>query len=395
MQDAPHVIKQRGQMPGYFSILIDKSVLQGLAPREAGWLFHHLRVNLPPVFFAEVLGDLKKEKGFSTKSGEGDVKMLSGKVDSAFVALNKDSRMLVHDELLGKRFEMDGRPVIDAERVQVPDGKHGMFYDQVPMQRVLDRWKEGNFDAMEHEFAQVWRDRLASIELQKIVQLNKSIRNKQVQTPTDLRHLVDELLFRPDRNFANLSYWLDIVHAPESMKRAVLESWKRAGRPLAIKYAPYIAHVAKVHCFFYLAVAHHVITTRSSNQIDMEYFDYLPFARIFSSNDKLHREMYPALAQDWQIFLPFDELKTALRELAEYYDAMTPEQKRHGSMTYADYPPIEMDNAITRAYDRFMPDWRIGANEPLPPSNPADGARLMEHLRSIENAIDAHKAKRQ
>jgi hypothetical protein len=72
-----------------------------------------------------------------------------------------------------------------------------MFYDQTPMQRVLDRWKEGNFDAMEREFAQVWRDRLASIDLQKIAQLNKSVRNKQVQTPTDVRRLVDDLLFRP------------------------------------------------------------------------------------------------------------------------------------------------------------------------------------------------------
>jgi hypothetical protein len=381
-------------MPGHFTILIDKSVLQGLTPREAEWLFHHLRVNLPPVFFAEVLGDLKKEKGFSTGSGEGDVKMLSGKVDSAFVYLNKDSRMLVRDELLGKRFEMDGRPVIDAERVPMPDGKYAMFFDQTPMQRVLARWIEGNFEAMEREFAQVWRGRLASIDLQKIVERNKSVRNTQVRTPADVHRFVDDLLFRPDRNHSNLSHWLDVVGTPEAMKRAIFESWKKVGRPPAISFAPCIAHIAKVRYFFYIAVTHHVITTRSSNQIDMEYFDYLPFARIFSSNDKLHRDIYPALAEDWQIFMPFSDLKTALRELADHYDAMTPEQKRVGSMTYADYPPIEMDNAITRAYDQFIPNWRIGANEPPPPCDPAEDARIMEHLRSIENAIDAHKAKR-
>ncbi|MGD1017137.1 MAG: hypothetical protein ABR863_11970 [Roseiarcus sp.] len=381
-------------MPGFFSILIDKSVLQGLTAREAKWLLHHLRVNLPPVFFSEVLGDLKKEKGFSTASGEGDVKMMSGKVDSAFVFLNKDSQMLLRDELLGKRFEMDGRPVLDTEEVRMADGTRGAFFDQTPMQRVLARWKEGNFEAMEHEFAQVWRSRLASIDLEKIVRLNSSVRNKEVRTPADVRRLVDNALFRPDRNFANLSYWLEIIKAPETVKRGVLETWKRVGRPPAIKFAPYIAHIAKVRYFFYIAVAHQVITTRSSNQIDMEYFDYLPFARVFSSNDNLHTQVYPALAEDWQIFIPFAELKTALRELAEYYDAMAPEQKRLGSMTYADYPPIEMDNAITRAYDRFMPKWRIGANEPPPPRDPVADARLMEHLRSIENAIDAHKAKR-
>jgi hypothetical protein len=128
---------------------------------------------------------------------------------------------------------------------------------------------------------------------------------RQTENNMSTKRKMTNLLFRPDRNFANLRYWLDIIEAPESVKRSVLESWKRAGRPPALKFAPYIAHVAKVHYFFYIAVAHQVITTRSSNQIDMEYFDYLPFARIFSSNDKLHREMYPALAEDWQIFMPF------------------------------------------------------------------------------------------
>jgi hypothetical protein len=369
-------------------------VLQGLTRLEAKWLFHHLRVNLTPVFFAEVLGDLRKQKGFSTGSGEGDVKMLSGKVASASVDLNIDSRTLVANELCGQRFDMDGRPILKADPVPMPDGSYGMFIDQIPMQRVLARWKEGDFKAMEHEFAEIWRNRLASINLEKIVQLNKPLRNKQVRTPADVRRLVDEILFHPDRNFANLSTWLDIVGVSESSKRPILDSWKAAGRPLATKFAPYTAHIAKVRYFFYIGVAQHVITTRSSNEIDMEYFDYLPFARIFSSADKLHAEMYPALAESWQIFMPFADLKSALCELADYYDAMTPEQKRHGSMTYADYPPIEMDNAITRTYDRFMPEWRVGANEPSQPRDPAEDARIMEHLKPIITAIKERKKKR-
>jgi hypothetical protein len=72
--------------------------------------------------------------------------------------------------------------------------------------------------------------------------------------------VVDELLFRSDQNFANLTLWLGIIEAPEAAKRRTVESWKRAGRPSAIKFAPYIAHVAKVRLFFYIAVAHQVIT---------------------------------------------------------------------------------------------------------------------------------------
>ncbi len=147
-------------MLGYFSILIDKSVLQALSPREAEWLFHHLSVNLPPVFFAEVIGDLQKQKDFSTDSGVGDAKALSRKVDSAFVSLNLDSRILIEGELSGRRFPMNGVPIVEAERVPMPDGTYGMFIDQTPSQRILNRWQEGAFDELEHEFAQIWRDRL-------------------------------------------------------------------------------------------------------------------------------------------------------------------------------------------------------------------------------------------
>jgi hypothetical protein len=380
-------------VPRFFSILIDKSVLQALAPREAKWLFHHLGVNLPPVFFAEILGDLRKVKGFSTGSGEGDVKMLSGKVASAFVDLNADSRILVRDEVRGRRIELDGRPILEAEPVRMPDGDYGMFIDQTPMQRVMTRWRQGNFEAMEREFAQVWRDRIARIDLQKIVQLTKHQRDKQVRTPADVRRVVDDLLFRPDQNFANLSRWIDLVDVPKAWKRLILDAWKNIGRPPAVKFAPYTAHIAKVRAFFNIALTHHVITTRSSNEIDMEYFDYLPFARIFSSADRLHSDMHPALAENWQIFMPFADLKSALREMADYYDAMTPEHRRHGSMTYADYPPIEMENAITRAYDRFMPGWRVGANEPRP-RDPVEDARIMEHLKPFIDAIEARKTRK-
>jgi hypothetical protein len=121
----------------------------------------------------------RKVKGFSTDSAIGEVKMMSAKIDSAFVALNKDSRMLIDDELIGKRFEMDGRPVLDTEIVRTVDGRNVAFFDQTPMQRVLARWKEGDFEAMEHELARVCRARLAAIDLENILRLSKSIRNKE------------------------------------------------------------------------------------------------------------------------------------------------------------------------------------------------------------------------
>ena len=201
----------------------------------------------------------------------------------------------------------------------------------------------------------------------EIVRLNKAVRNREVCTPAHVRGVVDDALFRPDRHFANLTHWLEIIEALVASRR-ILEAWKRAGRPPTIEFAPYIAYLAKVRYFFLTAVVRGVMTTRPSNAIDMEYFYYLPFARIFSSNDNLRAGIYPALAQDRQIFMPFADLKAALRETANYYDAMTPEQKRQGAMTYADYPPIEM---ITLSRDRTTYSDPIGELRPICRHRPA------------------------
>lgn len=99
-------------MPGFFSIIVDKSVLQTLSPREAEWLFHHFRVNVPPVLFAEVLGDLHKTKNLSTTSGVRDAQALARKVDGSSVDLHMDTQRLVTQELLGYEITMDGRPCV-------------------------------------------------------------------------------------------------------------------------------------------------------------------------------------------------------------------------------------------------------------------------------------------
>lgn len=88
-------------MPSYISAILDKSVLQSLSSREAKWLFHHFRVNVPPILFSEVLGDLSKTKALATGRAEGDVRMLASKITSHSVFLNEAHHNLVASELHG------------------------------------------------------------------------------------------------------------------------------------------------------------------------------------------------------------------------------------------------------------------------------------------------------
>jgi hypothetical protein len=101
-------------------------VLQSLAAREAKWLFHHFRVNIPPVLFSEVLGDLAKTRHLATGTPDGDVRMLSAKIISHSIYLNEAHYNLVSGELYGHRVDMDGRPIVsNAKSAKMPDGSTG------------------------------------------------------------------------------------------------------------------------------------------------------------------------------------------------------------------------------------------------------------------------------
>jgi hypothetical protein len=76
-------------LPNHIPIILDKSALQSLTKSEAEWLFHHFIVNLPPVFFAELVADLHKDpKKTTTGSPDNDVRMLANKVVSHEVYIN-------------------------------------------------------------------------------------------------------------------------------------------------------------------------------------------------------------------------------------------------------------------------------------------------------------------
>ncbi len=124
-----------------------------------------------------------------------------------------------------------------------------------------------------------------------------------------------------------------------------------------------------------------LIGTRSTNRIDIEYFKYLPFTQVFASADKLHATLFPVFAHPNQHFVAGLELKSALREMADYYDTLSEQEKKLGSMSYADYPPAHLDNAVNRIFDSRFQGWRNGANAPRPPRDNSGDAALLKELK--------------
>lgn len=96
----------------------------------------------------------------------------------------------------------------------------------------------------------------------------------------------------------------------------------------------------KVDLLFYLGIDRGFISgERASNKVDMAYLYYLPFAMVFTSADRLHRRTAPLFLGDDQSFVYRDELKPALSDLDQHYDALPHEIKALGVFAFALYPP--------------------------------------------------------
>jgi hypothetical protein len=377
-------------MNGHIPIIIDKSTLQGLTRSEGKWLGQHFMVVIPPVFFSEVLADINKdrEKKTSTGTGLGDARMLAGKIPSYSLTPNMEAMDIVQLELAGRIQPPDGRPVVDAQVRRLADGTVGAYIDSTPMQAVLDRWVKGDFDGLEHKFAKGWRSRAASIDLEKAVKDHSSSRLRDVRSLEDLCVLVDALMNKPNQNYANLIRWLEVLEVPSNVVKVVLRQWKDLRHPPTKQKYPYTYYLARLRVFFALGVIHQLIGTRKTNVIDVDYLSYLPFCRIFSSGDKLHRSLFPFFATSSQLFIPALELKQALAELSAHYAALTEEEKQGGSMSYAKYPPLHMNNAVTAAYDHISPSWREAATAPPePPMSKAESKALFERLKRNLSAL--------
>jgi hypothetical protein len=378
-------------MPHYINAIVDKSALQSLSAREAKWLFHHFSINLPPVLFAEVLADLAKSKGLTTGTADGDVRMLSKKITSYSVYLNAAHHNLIAGELLGHPVELSHRPVVgNAKSARMPDGSVGVYLDQTPFQGVMDRWVAGDFDGMEREFAKSWREDQKTIDLEQLIRDTKHLRADDLMSLGAVVERANALVFADQRDYGHLDNLMQLAGAEPSHRATALRRWNRSGRPHPPRFLPYTTFVARLEAIFMFGLHAGVVTTRPTNRIDIEYFKYLPFTEVFSSGDQLHANLFPVFAHRRQSFISAVDLKAALREMADHYDALSDDEKKLGTMTYADYPPAKMDNAITKLFDQRFPTWRGGANMPKPPRDKSGDAELLADLKAKMDWLKRH-----
>jgi hypothetical protein len=339
-------------------VIFDKSALQALSMDESVWLDAFFSANIVPLFYVETLADLAKDLG-ADRSAEGLVGLLADKTPSDAYP-NIHHRELLLAELAGNAIPTTGVTVIaHGEMRKQPEGKRGLHVGPSTEAKALARWREQDFSEVERSAARTWRAELAEHDASVMAEaLGPILPDEKISNLEQLKGFLDSFCATQDPHVVTLA--LQILSIPDSSARAAIKRWESAGRPPLDEFAPYATHVFRVDLLFYLGAHRGFISSeRASNRVDMAYLYYLPFTKVFVSGDKLHGRTAPLFMTSDQTFLSAETLKAALRELDGHYERLPDAVKERGVLAFASFPPADMDNAVTRAWDRYMrPDWR-------------------------------------
>ncbi len=339
--------------------IFDKSALQALSVDESVWFEAFFLPNLVPVFYVETLADL--EKTSRDRNPEDVVARLAEKTPGN-AAPNVYHRDLLLGELAGYQLDLvTGRPIVPGgEAKRAADGDVGMHMAEFPEAVALRRWREHDFQEVERAAAKRWRADLAQHNPTRMIGMVKNIlpTDTKISNLEQLKELVDAFCDSADPHVLELAF--TVLDVPPDYRAYASERWTAAGCPTLSSFAPYATHCFKVDLVYHLGMLRGFISdARASNRADMAYLYYLPFSMIFVSGDKLHRRTVPLFARSDQSYVSHTDLKTALHDLDDYYVKLPDETKRQGVMRFASFPPVEVDNVVTRLWDQHMAaDWR-------------------------------------
>lgn len=357
--------------------LFDKSFLQSLSTDEAVWFDHFFMSIVCPVFYVETLGDLAKAPS-DGRSAEEVVKELANKFPEWSGSPCVSHGEITVNDLLGHHIPLrpqiprrGGRPV-----------QSGYVFEQTPEEEAFSRWNAGQFAEVERIVASFWRKVLGELDLAAVGKEMRSIgfTPKAYATLQDAKNAAETLVNGTVNPYARLALLCQFLHVPLQDHAGIAQAWQSAGRKTLPEFAPYAAHCLSVELFFQIALgAGRIGTERPSNRTDIAYLFYLPFAMMFVSSDKLHRNTAPLFVRPDQSFVWGPDLKAALKSINEHFLKLPEAEREKGISAIAHAPPP--GNLVADLWDKFL---RKGyRDEPQIEMDPEKEAELVKRLKAF------------
>jgi hypothetical protein len=300
----------------------------------------------------EILGDLKKDFEPERKSSVEIVSEFATKLFPMQSVVNGYYRSLIRIELEGKEIPLDGRPFLQMEKlVQAEDGSKGYIVKETEEEVAIHKWKGGEFSEADHLLSQIWRNVTTREDVLKNLQkILKDLSIPKINTLNDLDLSVEEFISNlnfQDQLLAHIIgfYGDDTIDGVKLFNR-----WISDGKLPLKAFLPYACHCLKVDLLFLFGLKNELVGVKPTNKVDLEYLFYLPFCNVFTSNDKIHKQLVPLIIRKDQIFVVGEDLKKDLKNLVQYLDGTDLEIKRKFSSS----PPMIETSLTFQIWKRYL-----------------------------------------
>lgn len=334
------------------TLIVDKSTFQSLSLPELEKLSRYFKHNIVPVLVMEILGDLKKDFDPEKRSAVEIVGDFAKKLFPMESVVNGYYRSLIQVELAGGKIPLDGRPFLQMEKlVQAEDGSKGYIVKETEEEVAIHKWKEGSFSEADHMLSQIWRDTTTQEDaLKNLQKILKNFSIPKLNSLKDVNLSVEEIISNPNFQEQLLAHIIDFYGGDSINGFEIFKSWISAGKPLLRDCFPYSNYCLKVDLLFLFSLKNELIGVRPTNKVDLEYLFYLPFCNVFTSNDKIHKQLVPLIIRKNQMFVIGEDLKIDLKQIVQFLDGKDLEEKRK----FASNPPINDTSLTFQIWKRYL-----------------------------------------
>jgi len=242
--------------------------------------------------------------------------------------------------------------------------QQGVIYRPGKEEEAFVRWQRGEFLDLERQIAKEWRKAVSGIDYSQSYDSFKKLYGsfRRPRTLKDAKDIAETLIDLLDEE-VSMRFGMTLLQVPSDVQSAAVARWSAGGKQPLREFAPYFRHVYVVDLFYHLAIGADLISRvrpakKADNKVDIAYLYYVPFCKLFVSNDNLHERVVPLFLRGDQSFIKGPLLKADLKILDEYFDALPEETKARGLHAFASYPPPEDSFLVTRLWDQLSPNWR-------------------------------------
>lgn len=339
------------------SIILDKSTFQMLNFDEVVMLHNYYNPNITPILVMEVLGDLKK----NVDSGEispNRVIDFSKKLLPYNSVVNIFYKRLIVLDLQGKMDTADFRPIVGSViPTKSATGLEGFRIEDSDEEKLLSRWRAGEFDKLDELIAQLWRDTTTKKDLLENLKATLQLGDKEnwkLKTVEELNHFVNTLLDANENQSNIIKFIVEEFAVDAQLASEVFLRWEQFEAKKIEAFAPYAFYCCKVKLLFYFILKNDLFGgVKPTNLLDLEYLFYLPFCTVFSSNDKFHKNFVPLVIDSHQTFVVGEELKSDLKFLVDYRSTL--HEKRDLERTRRE-PPHITTSLTYKLWSKYF-DW--------------------------------------